>query len=184
MPPSSFPVYPNAPAISQPSSANNRLSISNQGGFSPQSYQPPLPEQNYQPPAHDRFTNAPPPVQPYAAQPPYSSSPPSSSPYTHQQSGVTYSSDNLPPVKPVFGITLDELFRRDGSAVPMVVYQCIQAVELFGLDVEGIYRMSGNSNHVAKLKSMFDHGMALGSNPSQHHFSQPSSTPIIVQIIS
>ncbi|KAL3955048.1 hypothetical protein ACCO45_010611 [Purpureocillium lilacinum] len=38
----------------------------------------------------------------------------------------------------------------------MVVYQCIQAVDLFGLGVEGIYRQSGSLNHINKLKGMFD----------------------------
>jgi len=40
----------------------------------------------------------------------------------------------------VFGVNLDTLFKRDQSPVPLVVYQCIQAVDLFGLDIEGIYR--------------------------------------------
>lgn len=40
----------------------------------------------------------------------------------------------------------------------MVVYQCIQAVDLFGLNVEGIYRLSGSVPSVNKLKSMFDTG--------------------------
>jgi hypothetical protein len=57
----------------------------------------------------------------------------------------------------VFGVTLDELFRRDQSPVPLVVYQCIQAVDLFGLDHEGIYRVSGNTSQVAELKGLFDH---------------------------
>jgi hypothetical protein len=61
------------------------------------------------------------------------------------------------PAKPVFGFTLDELFRRDQSPVPLVVYQSIQAVDSFGLDHEGIYRVSGNSTQVAELKSLFDH---------------------------
>ncbi|KAK4995586.1 hypothetical protein LTR28_000470 [Elasticomyces elasticus] len=76
----------------------------------------------------------------------------------------TYLANDLPvgpPIKPVFGVSLDELFQRDGSAVPLVVYQCTQAVDLFGLDVEGIYRLSGNANHVAKLRAMFDHGTKL-----------------------
>ncbi|KAK7551641.1 putative Rho GTPase activator [Phyllosticta citricarpa] len=64
---------------------------------------------------------------------------------------------NAPPLKPVFGVSLDELFRRDGSPVPMVVYQCIQAVELFGLDAEGIYRVPGTSTHIQDMKAMFDH---------------------------
>lgn len=62
------------------------------------------------------------------------------------------------PVKPVFGVSLDRLYERDGLAVPMVVYQCIQAVDLFGLGVEGIYRQSGSQNHIQRLKSMFDTG--------------------------
>lgn len=38
----------------------------------------------------------------------------------------------------------------------MVVHQCIQAVDLFGLGVEGIYRLSGSVPHVNKLKTLFD----------------------------
>ena len=152
-------MQPNVQPSSQPSLANNRQSLGHQMNFSPQAYPSPPAEQNYQtPPPQDKFMSGPTPVQTYPSQPPYSSSPQSSSPYNLQQTGVTFSSDHLPPVRPVFGISLEELFRRDGTAVPMVVYQCIQAVELFGLEVEGIYRMSGNSNHVNKLRSMFDHG--------------------------
>ena len=64
----------------------------------------------------------------------------------------------LPPNNPVFGMHLDELFRRDGSAVPAIVFQCIQAVDSFGLHNEGIYRVSGSSPTVMQLKSEFDHG--------------------------
>ncbi|KAF2228789.1 beta-chimaerin [Viridothelium virens] len=156
-PPASFPMQPPSQPSSQPGSANNRQSFAQQQSFSPQSYQPPPPDQAFHSSPQDRFMNGPPPIQTFASQPPYAGNPQSASPYTHQQTGVTYSSDHLPPVKPVFGVSLDDLFHRDGSAVPMVVYQCIQAVELFGLEVEGIYRMSGNSNHIAKLKSKFDH---------------------------
>jgi hypothetical protein len=64
----------------------------------------------------------------------------------------------LPPLRPVFGVSLEDLFNRDGSAVPMVVYQCLQAVDLFGLEVEGIYRLSGTASHITKLRSIFDNG--------------------------
>lgn len=63
-----------------------------------------------------------------------------------------------PPARPVFRVTLSELYERDQLAVPMVVYQCIQAVDLYGLGVEGIYRLSGSLPHVNKLKAMFDQG--------------------------
>lgn len=70
---------------------------------------------------------------------------------------------NVTATKPVFGVPLNRLYERDGLAVPMVVYQCIQAVDLFGLGVEGIYRQSGSLNHINKLKGMFD---ADSSNPA------------------
>ncbi|RYP24237.1 hypothetical protein DL765_000732 [Monosporascus sp. GIB2] len=61
-----------------------------------------------------------------------------------------------PRNKQVFGIPLMRLYERDSLAVPMVVYQCIQAVDLYGLAVEGIYRLSGSATHVNKLKNLFD----------------------------
>ena len=64
----------------------------------------------------------------------------------------------MPPLRPVFGVSLEDLFNRDGSAVPMVVYQCLQAVDLFGLEVEGIYRLSGTASHIGRLRTVFDNG--------------------------
>lgn len=75
-----------------------------------------------------------------------------------QTSGILYN-HSQPPINPVFGITLEDLFHRDGSPVPMVVYQCIQAVDLFGLEVEGIYRIPGTSSHIQQMKALFDSGM-------------------------
>lgn len=63
-----------------------------------------------------------------------------------------------PPIKPVFGINLEYLFRRDSTPVPLVVHRCVQAIELFGLEAEGIYRLSGNPHHVNHLKALFDNG--------------------------
>ncbi|KAF2856568.1 Rho GTPase-like protein activator [Plenodomus tracheiphilus IPT5] len=85
-----------------------------------------------------------------------------------QTSGVLYNSSQ-PPINPVFGITLEDLFRRDGSPVPMVVYQCIQAVDLYGLEVEGIYRIPGTSSHIQQMKALFD------SDASQVDFRNPEA---------
>ena len=82
---------------------------------------------------------------------------------------------NLPPLRPVFGVSLDELFNRDGTAVPSIVYQCVQAVDLFGLDTEGIYRTSGSAPHIMELKAQFDHGKTI--NPvSVSHTNRPSDS--------
>ncbi|TKA76017.1 hypothetical protein B0A49_02927 [Cryomyces minteri] len=132
-----------------------------------QPYQPqPPPQQQVQErgypvamPSHTQY--APQPPQPHSLYtgPAYSPTLPQPPPNHTQQPlpATSYPRDqHLPPLKPVFGVALEELFVRDGSAVPMVVYQCTQAVDLFGLDVEGIYRLSGTASHIGLLKGMFD----------------------------
>ncbi|KAJ0422111.1 hypothetical protein BJY00DRAFT_311509 [Aspergillus carlsbadensis] len=116
--------------------------------FSPPPFQPPYPTSSG-PPPEPQFS-PPPPVQKGPYPPPGNGYPPS-----------------LPPLKPVFGISLDELYARDGTAVPMIVYQCFQAVELFGLEVEGIYRLSGSANHISQMKALFD------NDSSQVDFTNP-----------
>ncbi|KAH9868247.1 hypothetical protein J1614_007319 [Plenodomus biglobosus] len=140
--------------------------------------QPHLPSYPQQPPTA--------PSQPFSAQaPPHDNaaySPPTQNPHpqveyprgpvgqatAQQTSGVLYNSSQ-PPVNPVFGITLEDLFGRDGSPVPMVVYQCIQAVDLYGLEVEGIYRIPGTSSHIQQMKALFD------SDASQVDFRNPEA---------
>lgn len=98
----------------------------------------------------------PPQLPPAQASTPLYSQPPTPMGTQIHQSNSSHSS--LPALKPVFGLSLEDMLKRDGSAIPLVVYQCIQAVELFGLEVEGIYRLSGSSTHISKLKSIFDNG--------------------------
>lgn len=122
--------------------------------------QPPQPPQQQVPPTHaPQHNNAPySPVAPNPyGQPDYPRGPTGQG-TAQQSSGVLYNNNSQPPVNPVFGLTLEDLFRRDGSPVPMVVYQCIQAVDLFGLEVEGIYRIPGTSSHIQQMKALFDSG--------------------------
>ncbi|KAL6713559.1 Rho GTPase-activating protein [Lecanora helva] len=98
--------------------------------------------------------------------PSYSQPPTPMAMHTHHTNNSHIS---LPALRPMFGISLEDLLKRDGSAIPLVVYQCIQAVDLFGLEVEGIYRMSGSSTHVSKLKSIFD------NDPNQLDFRNPEA---------
>jgi Rho GTPase-activating protein RGD1 len=60
------------------------------------------------------------------------------------------------PRKAVFGVSLDELFMRDQTPVPKVVMDCLQAVEMFGLEIEGIYRVPGTAAHISQLRQLFD----------------------------
>ncbi|CAO2657667.1 Nn.00g037930.m01.CDS01 [Neocucurbitaria sp. VM-36] len=140
---------------------------SQQGNF-PNYSQQPLPSQQPTVQASQYNNSSYSPVAPN----PYSQSDYPRGPVGHataqQTSGVLYNSSQ-PPVNPVFGVTLEELFRRDGSPVPMVVYQCIQAVDLYGLEVEGIYRIPGTSSHIQQMKALFD------SDASQVDFRNPEA---------
>jgi hypothetical protein len=153
-PPTSLP-QPQPDAHAPPTS---NPELAQQAGYTP-----------YAPPAQQQFSQL------QAAQPSstaYSAAPqhqfpqadyargPAGQATAQQSSGVLYNSSQ-PPVNPVFGITLEDLFRRDGSPVPMVVYQSIQAVDLFGLEVEGIYRIPGTSSHIQQMKGLFDSGMTI-----------------------
>ncbi|KAB8290521.1 hypothetical protein EYC80_010947 [Monilinia laxa] len=130
--------------------------------FQPQPQSEPIPQQiPPNPIAHAPAPSGPPSGSPLGPPPGAAFSPgpvPNSGNNTH-----------LAPLKPVFGLSLEELFERDGSAVPMIVYQCIQAVDLFGLEVEGIYRLSGTASHIMKIKAMFD------NDASKVDFRNPES---------
>lgn len=136
----------------QQGNANSRFSSQGAPQLGALSFQDPAaaPPASQTPPDHPALRDEPPPPQ-YASQggigpgPGRQPSPPRAS----------------ASARPVFGISLNRLYERDGLAVPMVVYQCIRAVELYGLNVEGIYRLSGSLASVNKLKSMFDTGKFL-----------------------
>jgi hypothetical protein len=63
----------------------------------------------------------------------------------------------LGPVEIVFGGTLESLERTHGKSVPDLVEKCIHHVEEFGLESQGIYRLSGNASTVAKFRNQINH---------------------------
>ncbi|KAI7895986.1 Rho GTPase activation protein [Mucor mucedo] len=61
---------------------------------------------------------------------------------------------------PVFGVDLTKLMQRDGQEVPMVVVKCAEAIEASGLKTVGLYRISGTSTQIQRLKGIFDRSCA------------------------
>ncbi|XP_035303968.1 rho GTPase-activating protein 27 isoform X3 [Cricetulus griseus] len=61
----------------------------------------------------------------------------------------------------VFGCALAELCERERSPVPRFVQQCIRTVEARGLDMDGLYRISGNLATIQKLRYKVDHDERL-----------------------
>uniref|UniRef100_A0A8C3HV85 Rho GTPase activating protein 12 n=1 Tax=Chrysemys picta bellii TaxID=8478 RepID=A0A8C3HV85_CHRPI len=57
----------------------------------------------------------------------------------------------------VFGSSLTSLCQRENSSVPKFVKLCIEHVEEYGLDVDGLYRVSGNLAVIQKLRFAVNH---------------------------
>ncbi|ELK35086.1 Rho GTPase-activating protein 9 [Myotis davidii] len=64
----------------------------------------------------------------------------------------------------VFGCQLESLCQREGDTVPSFVRRCVAAVDKRGLDVDGIYRVSGNLAVVQKLRFLVDRERAVTSD--------------------
>lgn len=60
------------------------------------------------------------------------------------------------PARAVFGVDLDMQMSRDGVQVPPILEICADAIERVGIQNIGIYRLSGTTSRVQKLKSRFD----------------------------
>lgn len=65
------------------------------------------------------------------------------------------------PNAPTFGIELAIQYEREGGKVPLIVRRCIEAVEVRGLDYEGIYRKSGGANQMRQIVVGFERGMDM-----------------------
>lgn len=62
-----------------------------------------------------------------------------------------------PLAQPTFGVSIEEVIQFAGiDNVPLVVKKCIDVVEAYGLDIEGIYRTSGNKTTVQHLRESID----------------------------
>ena len=62
------------------------------------------------------------------------------------------------PLRPTFGVDLAEQMTRDGVEIPKVMQKCCDAVERWGLEEQGIYRVSGTMKKVLSLKEKLDRG--------------------------
>ncbi|ERL94787.1 hypothetical protein D910_12061 [Dendroctonus ponderosae] len=61
---------------------------------------------------------------------------------------------------PIFGADLKDACQRgkchDGVNIPLPVRECIDFIEIFGLNFENVYKVSGNKNKVNQIKKMYN----------------------------
>lgn len=60
--------------------------------------------------------------------------------------------------RPTFGVDLAEQMTRDDAEVPPIMRKCCEAIEKYGMDITGIYRLSGTTSKVQNLKHQLDKG--------------------------
>src|SRR6202030_617752 len=69
------------------------------------------------------------------------------------------------------GVDLAEQMTRDNVEVPPIVEKCAAAIEKYGMELQGIYRLSGTTSKVQKLKEQLDRGMYVWCPVSVASFS-------------
>ncbi|EGW35283.1 cortical Rho GTPase activating protein [Spathaspora passalidarum NRRL Y-27907] len=63
----------------------------------------------------------------------------------------------LTPSQPTFGVSIEDVIQFAGvDNVPLVVRKCIEIIETYGLNIEGIYRTSSNSQQVQQLRDLIN----------------------------
>ncbi|ORY33022.1 Rho GTPase activation protein [Naematelia encephala] len=78
-------------------------------------------------------------------------------PVSQAPSSEGYSVPGIPASSgATFGVDLGEQLARDGVEVPKVVEKCAEAIEAYGLESMGIYRLSGTTSRVQALKNALD----------------------------
>ena len=58
----------------------------------------------------------------------------------------------------IFGSNLISLCKREKRSVPVFVEEIIRCIEKKGLDMDGLYRISGNTSDVQKVRCQIDQG--------------------------
>ncbi|KAF9344049.1 hypothetical protein BGX26_004878 [Mortierella sp. AD094] len=66
------------------------------------------------------------------------------------------------PAAQIFGLPLEDAVRLSkisaSTGVPAVITRCIEYLDIMGVEEVGLYRVSGSTTNVAKLKAIFDNG--------------------------
>lgn len=91
-------------------------------------------------------------------------------------------SPSQPSVAPTFGVDLGEQMLRDGVEVPRVLEKCAEAIELYGLESKGIYRLSGTTSRVQRLKAALDYDTEAVDLLSEENLSDINDIAAVLKL--
>ncbi|KAI8983009.1 Rho GTPase activation protein [Pilobolus umbonatus] len=89
---------------------------------------------------------------------------------------------NILKPNPVFGVDLTRLMQRDKQEVPMIVKKCAEAIEAHGLRTVGIYRVSGTSTQIHRLKNEFDRDCASVDLNTEENLSDINNITSVLKL--
>lgn len=92
------------------------------------------------------------------------------------------SSPSRPSTAPTFGVDLGEQMLRDGVEVPRVLEKCAEAIELYGLESKGIYRLSGTTSRVQRLKAVLDYDTEAVDLLSEENLSDINDIAAVLKL--
>ncbi len=69
----------------------------------------------------------------------------------------------------VYGADLSALCERQGALIPPFVTQLMGYIEEKGINVKGIYRMSGGKKQIAKLRAEIQAGIHIICERARHY---------------
>lgn len=87
-----------------------------------------------------------------------------------------------PIVNPTFGVDLGDQMLRDSVEVPLVLSKCAEAIEREGLDSMGIYRLSGTTSRVQRLKACLDRDLEGTDLMSEDNLSDINDIAAVLKL--
>ncbi|KAI9253959.1 Rho GTPase activation protein [Phascolomyces articulosus] len=81
----------------------------------------------------------------------------------------------------VFGNDLCKQVQMENSTIPLIVRRCVEAVEVRGMEVEGIYRKSGGAKQMREIQELFDIGQPPDLTDDNHWNDINAVTSVLKQ---
>ncbi|KAI9030019.1 Rho GTPase activation protein [Phycomyces nitens] len=83
---------------------------------------------------------------------------------------------------PVFGVELNTLMERDKNEVSLILTKCCEAVDAYGLNTVGLYRISGTNTQIQRLKASFDRDCAAVNLLSEENISDINNITSLLKL--
>ncbi|CAG8549725.1 4232_t:CDS:10 [Paraglomus occultum] len=106
-----------------------------------------------------------------------------------QRNNIEYNEYNMSEVaqsivnpKIIFGVDLAFQMARDKHEVPMILVKCAEVIEKYGLYSKGIYRVSGSTPQIMKLKTLFNRNAETVDLDGSEHIADINNVASVLKL--